>query len=323
MKLIFTLTICSVARACSAVDTPNILGKDLASASPFFAGLDPTAIIAATPIPGVRRVLRVEDLTRIARTQGIAPEAFSELCFERATTPLTADQLLPILKDALGPNKDALGPNQKTSTEPRAPATGSLIVSTISSSPSAAIAGNPIEIEILDFIRTGVPHGTFEFTRAGLDANGLWRGHMKYDGNRSVPIWVKVRVTTEQTWVEAAQPLSPGKPIAATQLVARKGPRFPFGPAPIEKLDQALNTTPSRGIRSGEAIFLSMLTTPREIERGDNVTVEVSSGDARLSFDAVAESNGRAGESVLIRNPENGHHFQARVESKGKVSVKK
>ena len=66
-----------------------------------------------------------------------------------------------------------------------------------------------------------------------------------------------------------------------------------------------------------------MLIAPHEVERGSTVSVQVISGDASISFDATAESSGRTGESVLIRNPENGRYFQARVEGKGKVSVKK
>jgi flagella basal body P-ring formation protein FlgA len=66
-----------------------------------------------------------------------------------------------------------------------------------------------------------------------------------------------------------------------------------------------------------------MLAAPRDVERGDQVAVEVSSGGARLAFEATAESSGRAGDSIVIRNPANGGMFQARVEAKGKVSVKK
>jgi flagella basal body P-ring formation protein FlgA len=69
-------------------------------------------------------------------------------------------------------------------------------------------------------------------------------------------------------------------------------------------------------------ILASMLVSPREVERGDKVTVEVSSGSARLSFDGTAQSPGRAGESILIRNPESGRLFHARVEAKGRVMVK-
>jgi hypothetical protein len=49
------------------------------------------------------------------------------------------------------------------------------------------------------------------------------------------------------------------------------------------------------------------------------VAVEVRSGAALLKFEAAAESGGKAGELVAMRNPANGARFRARVVAKGKV----
>jgi hypothetical protein len=61
----------------------------------------------------------------------------------------------------------------------------------------------------------------------------------------------------------------------------------------------------------------------REVERGERVAVEVSSGAARLTFEAEAASSGRTGESVVVKNPENGRLFSAKVRSKGKVAIQR
>jgi hypothetical protein len=60
-----------------------------------------------------------------------------------------------------------------------------------------------------------------------------------------------------------------------------------------------------------------------DVERGDKIAIEVSSGGARLTFDATAESSGRAGDSIMVRNPESGRLFRAKVEGKGRASVTK
>jgi hypothetical protein len=60
---------------------------------------------------------------------------------------------------------------------------------------------------------------------------------------------------------------------------------------------------------------------PREVERGDAVRVDVHSGGVLLGFDGSAETAGRAGEWVLVKNPATGRRLRARVESKGKVTV--
>jgi hypothetical protein len=74
---------------------------------------------------------------------------------------------------------------------------------------------------------------------------------------------------------------------------------------------------------TGEALRLSPAATPREVERGDPVRVEVASGGVLLGFEAAAETAGRVGESVLVKNPATGRRFRARVESKGKVTIRK
>jgi flagella basal body P-ring formation protein FlgA len=277
------------ALACHIVDGDRILAGDLAAASPAFGALDSTLAIAAAPAPGVRRVFRSEDIARLARLNGLVlPSPPAELCFERATKQLTPEALMPVLR--------------------------------------AALALDDAEIEILDFSRFGIPRGTLSFSRTGLSSAGLlsvslWRGHVTYDRSRTAPVWVRVRITTERTWVEAAVTIPPGKLIEASQIVLRKGPHFPFGPAPLDALDLAALHKPLRAIRQGEPIFASMLTKPCEVERGDLVRVEVSSGRAHLEFDAVTQSAAHTGESVMVKNLENGGYFQARVEAKGKVSV--
>jgi flagella basal body P-ring formation protein FlgA len=288
MRIPFIFLLSTPAFACQAVETGLILGKDLAAASALFSAIEAESVIGTTPMPGVQRIFHAEELLQVARRSDIVlPAPVPELCFERATEPLTAERLLPVLRSAL----DLDG---------------------------ATIA-------ILDFSRFGVPRGSLagslQFTRAGLSAAGLWRGRVVYDENRSMPVWVKARITTEQVWIEAAEPLAPSKPLNPAQLRVARGPRFPFGPAPLASIDLAAGRAPLRSIKAGEPIFASMLVSPREVERGDNVDVEVSSGSAYLSFEAISQSAGRAGELILVRNPESGRYFRARVEGKDKVSV--
>lgn len=121
--------------------------------------------------------------------------------------------------------------------------------------------------------------------------------------------------------MEATTSIEPGKVIQPDQLILRTGQRFPFGPAPADSIEFVAARKTTRTIRAGELIFASMLTAPHEVERGETVSVHVVAGQTELSFTAVAQSSGRAGESVLIRNPDNGRLFQARIDSKGKVSI--
>jgi len=46
-------------------------------------------------------------------------------------------------------------------------------------------------------------------------------------------------------------------------------------------------------------------------------------GGAILDFDATAESSGRAGDSILMKNPDNGRIFQAVIQDKRHVLIEK
>jgi flagella basal body P-ring formation protein FlgA len=272
--------------ACQIIDGDHIFGKDVASASPIFAALDPHLEIGAAPLAGVQRVLRPDELVRLAKQNGISLDGpATAICFALATEPLTAEILLPIIQKAL--------------------------------------ALDNAKIEILDFSRFGVPRGTFEFSKSGLMPNGLWRGRVLYGESHSMPVWAKARITVERTWVEASESLVTGKAIEASQLILKTGPRFPFDTALVESINLVTGRRPVRTVSPGTPIAGVMLMVAHDVERGDRVAVEVKVGGAILDFDATAESSGRAGDSILIKNPDNGRTFQAKIHDKGHVLVEK
>ena len=272
--------------ACGVIDGDRIIGRDLAAISPAFAAIDAQIEISAAPLPGAQRVLRSDELVRLAKQNNIALEGLvSAVCFERATEILTVERLLPALRKAVG-LEDA-------------------------------------RIEIVDFSHFGVPRGTLEFPKSSLMPNGLWRGRLLYDQSHSMPVWVKARITVDRTWVEAAEPLPTGKSILASQLIVKTGPRFPFDSTLIETIDELVGRRPVRTLTPGSPIIPAMLAIAHDVERGDLVAVEVKVGGAVLDFDATAESSGRAGDSILIKNPENGHSFLAKIQNKNHVLVER
>jgi flagella basal body P-ring formation protein FlgA len=272
--------------ACQVVDSDRILGKDLAAASPLFAALDPGIEIGVAPLAGAERILRPDEVVRLARQNGIALEGPApSICFARVTETLTAEKLLPELQKALGLDN--------------------------------------VNIEILDFSRFGVPHGTFEFQKSSLMPNGLWRGRVLYGENHSMPVWAKTRITVQRTWVEAGESLAVGKAIDASQLNVRTGPRFPFDPPLVESMQLLIGRKLARTLAPGTPITLAMLAVAHDVERGDRVSVEVKVGAAILDFEATAETSGRTGDSILVKNPDNGHTFQAKIQDKGHVVVER
>jgi flagella basal body P-ring formation protein FlgA len=276
----------SLAASCQPVEGTSILARDVALQISAFSALPPETAILAAPFAGVQRVVSAEELSRLARKLGVALEGMPpSLCFELAGAPLTADDLLPAFK--------------------------------------AAFPAREVRIEILEFSSNPVPRGTVQFTRGGLEPSGLWHGRVVYASGRSINIWAKVRVMEERTWVEAAELLPAGKPIRADQLVLQTGLQSPLDPASADSLDSVVGKKPLHMFAPGSAIKPQLLIEPPQVERGDKVSVQVASGGALLQFDAEAENPGHVGDLVFVRNPENGHRFQAKVEGKGKVAIRK
>jgi flagella basal body P-ring formation protein FlgA len=284
--LLLVLAAPAFADSCQSVDGASITASDFAPQVPAFSTLPPETPILAAPFAGVERVVSAAELSRLTRKLNLNLDGpAASLCFELATAPLTADDLLPVFK--------------------------------------AAFPAKELKIEILEFTSMRVPRGTLQFTRGGLEPSGLWHGRVVYAEGRSMNVWARVRLLEERTWVEASELLPAGKPIRADQLVLQTGLRSPLDPPAAESLESVVGRKPLRMFAPGAALRPQFLIEPPQVERGDKVSVQVASGGALLQFDAEAESPGHLGDLVFLRNPENGHRFQAKVEGKGKVAIRK
>jgi flagella basal body P-ring formation protein FlgA len=83
----------------------------------------------------------------------------------------------------------------------------------------------------------------------------------------------------------------------------------------------AIGMTLVRDVRAGDPIESQTLRKPPEVVRGEAVSVEVVSGQARLSFTGRAEGSGRKGDRIAVSNPSTGRRFTALIRSRGAVEI--
>ncbi|MDW8130123.1 MAG: flagellar basal body P-ring formation chaperone FlgA [Bryobacterales bacterium] len=272
---------------CIAVEGERLLAADLAAAEPVFAALPPDTVLGWAPAPGARRLLGTRELERLAARHGLKLAAARAVCVERALAPLSGERVLEALRRALG-REDA-------------------------------------RIELVDYSRRPVPRGELEFDRAQLaqpsGGAAVWRGRLRCDGGRSLPVWARVRIVAPGRRVVALENLAPGRPVQPSQVGLDEGEWFPFGEPPLTRVEEAVGRLPRRWIPAGAVLYARLLTAPREVERGEEVLVEVASGGAQLRFRARAETGGRSGDVILVRNPANGRRIAARVEGPGKAVI--
>lgn len=272
--------------SCLAVSAgaDQILAKDFAAAIPGLTVPAPEVPVAFAPAPGVQRVFRVPELRRMAERFGWNGEPEQDVCAERPVLPPDPARFLAAMRK----------------TMPQA------------------------EITILDYGRQPLPSGELEFQANGLRPGGtdaLWTGHVRYAGNHRFAIWARVKVLVPVTRVIATVDLAPGRAIATDEVRTETRPEFPPSVRPFVSSEGVIGKWPRAAIRAGTAIRAGLLQNPKEVNRGDTVTVEVASGAAHLELEAVAEAAGAVGETISVLNPESHRYFQARVEGKGRVSV--
>jgi len=276
--------------ACTDVYSDQILGIDMARAEPVLRLIPAGTRIAPAPTPGGTRVFSPQELQSLAARFGLDPHVLKqEICFRVPLAPLNREDVLAAMRSSL-------------------------------SSPEA-------HIELAEVSPEPAPPGTIVFPLEGLvrpassGSAALWRGEM-VSGSRHVTIWARAKVSAPVTRLMAVDDLKPGSVIQSQQVRSETIDGFPVatktGPLTPERV---AGLTSLRLIPAGSEIRSDNLVRPLDVLRGDLVQVHVVLGKARLSLNGRAESAGRVGEMIAVRNTESNRVFQARVESKGAVLV--
>ena len=290
--LVLSLAPLAVAHSqeCAAFAGDRIEARDLAALVPAFAALPPDTPIAPAPLPGVRRHFGPSEIAGLAQRYNVQVTDPAAVCFLQPVAELHRAQVLDAMQKAF-----------------------------------ADVPG--ARIEIVELSRTLAPSGRIEFRREQLAPPAdpksrqpvLWRGDVVYGAGRRFSIWARVLVSASVTRIVAAEKLARGVPIAAAGLRVETSERFPGRTDAPASIDQVAGRVPLRDIAPGAEIRLSQIVAAPEIARGDVIRIEVRSGAARLLLSGRAESAGRAGELIPIRNLTTNKIFQARVEAKGKA----
>jgi flagella basal body P-ring formation protein FlgA len=272
---------------CVSIAGERVVARDLAAAVPAFAEIPADTPLGYAPAPGARRVFHANDVRRLAIRYNITPPPDSEICIERVMGPLSPDRVVQAMRDALG---------------------------------SAGA-----RVEVLELSRYPVPSGQIQFVRSALPAGGgapvLWRGSVLYTAERRFAIWARVKIAVPSIRMVAAENLPPGRHIERENIRLEECELFPSGHPSEASLDQILGRVPRRPIAAGATITANLLDAPKEVERGDTVEVQVRSGAAHLKLEGLAQSAGRRGESIPVRNLTTNKSFSARIVDKDVVLV--
>ena len=289
--LIFFVTLApAFAAPCRPADREHIIAADLAAEIEAFGQLDPQTIIGPAPSPGTHRTFSAHELIAIAERNGIRlGGTVSAACFERTLQPLTGERIRAAIQSTLG--------------------------------------AQHADIEVVDFVRQPMPLGELVFARAGLippaDANDvavLWRGTLRYSPQHTLPVWARVRIRQQSTVVVAAHPIRSGAAIQPEDIALVRRDLSPFTPH-LDDTAGVLGRVARRKIPAGAVISEALIEVPPDVVSGDTVNVIATTGSARITFDAVARSQGRKGDRILLLNPESRRTFRAIVDGRGRAHI--
>lgn len=131
-------------------------------------------------------------------------------------------------------------------------------------------------------------------------------------------LYVEVTVAQTEEVVVAAKPLTAGQIITADDLMLRRIPVQDFAGRQIfTSLTQLEGANIMMSVATGTILTQPLIQSPLIVKSGQMVTVHVYSGNVVLSLDAIADQNGRIGDTILLTNPSSGRRFSAEVTADG------
>ncbi len=285
MWLVSLLLLTAEASDCLQLRSDAFNAADLAALVPAFAVLPGATRVAWAPAPGVTRWISSGELVRIGRQFGIVVPPIG-ICLSREVKPLDRTEVISALQAA---------------------------------APS-------VQIELLAFGPSEAPPGKLEFLakalprlpREGGVPTVQWRGRLVTDSGRAYPVWTRVRLTLRRPRLIAARDLLPGTVIDTGAIEVSALEEYPGWDTPLADPALAIGRRVRRAIAAQSPILPQLLTLRRDIERGDQVTITLP-GEATVT--TQAESSGRTGETILLRNPLTGRRFPAKVTGAGSASM--
>jgi flagella basal body P-ring formation protein FlgA len=277
---------------CEMIANDRILGEDLAKIVPGFLDKMPgDTVIGYSPAPGTRRVYTSVELNRIGAPYGVAVAPDAEACFEWSVQPLTKDVIRAAILDSL--------------------------------------QASDARIDVLAISGSLAPAGKISFPISGLLASTItgpdtpvtWRGEVLYHGSRKFSIWARLKISSTMTRVVATQLILPGQTVTPDQVRIETYDDFPLRNDIARNLEEVVGRMPRRALRLGLPVSRADLIEPFQVQRGDLVDVTAIAGAAQLHVPALAETPGRQGDLITLKNAHSGKYFRARIEGRDKALV--
>ncbi|MGA8597188.1 MAG: flagellar basal body P-ring formation chaperone FlgA [Bryobacteraceae bacterium] len=185
------------------------------------------------------------------------------------------------------------------------------------------------QIRILEFTLNSVVPGRVEFPLSGAsppllnqpDRPFLWRGRVIGQLGEDSACWARVQVTTTRKIVRTRVTLLAGEVIKASELESLHIEACPLLTPKDEEISDYVGLSAKRSLPALALLNKNVVEAPPLVRRGNVVHVTAIAGQARITFDGEAHSNGYLGQSIQVTNVHSGRSFFGSVSGENSVLV--
>ena len=147
------------------------------------------------------------------------------------------------------------------------------------------------------------------------------------ESGRAFPVWARARISVRRPGLVARRALEVGQIVGDDAIERVELIDYPAWEAPHADLGLAAGRRVRRAIPALTPLLPQLLALRRDVERGDLVEVKLlagermdePAGEASATLTAEAESPGRTGEMILLKNPLTGRRFSSKVTAIGRA----
>ena len=134
-------------------------------------------------------------------------------------------------------------------------------------------------------------------------------------------IFVTARVALWKQVVVAAEPISRGMQIRATQLSLGRAETTRKGDQYFTQIGQVVGQRAKRSIGAEQPIEIGDLEPALMVKRGEQITLEANRGGVQIRVSAIALEDGKLDELIRVENQQSKREVMAEVIESGRVRI--
>ncbi len=155
------------------------------------------------------------------------------------------------------------------------------------------------------------------------DSAQIWRNTVKVscDDLQNWSLYVPVQIEAWKEVPTLAAPAQKGQMLHAGDLIMRKQNLARLQNRYLADTNLIIGKALTRPLAAGSTISPDLLVEPDLVKKGDHVLLTVGNSRIRVSTMAIAQENGKQGETIKVENTSSNQKVSAKITGQTKVEI--